>query len=487
MDKKQIQFDQELGNNIPLSLGQLQAQLIQPESSFNSIAIFEDWVNGYADHEGGELVEVTIPEKVVWGNQLSIMTLQKGEVAYVLPTPPGFLEFYEEFGILENRQQVIELQHQLGHKKSIGFPYSNLVSIASKQQYSLSEHDGVIVTYPCPYIRNLIESMNGKALQCSNAFYSNNKSEFRRNSQRYGYPIPKGMEINTLEDLEVAVDRFSSCDKVWLKLSRGSGGTTVIPIESPLNIQVLKSNICQLKGVVNRSFEDNAFQLESLEKIWHRHSELPSSHQLILEENIDFHINGCNILLISSDGRYNVPFYSRKILGESGEYLGGSEFKPSQEMLEKLNACMGLIAQYCYEDLNYYGMVGVDFMLTKQGSEENIIIGELNARAPGTGVAYMLACKLNAPFWLSVTVTSPIPLLTMDDFQEVFQDFIRRDLEKGMIIPQAFRCIYSLDKSGSREVVYSSRSVRILICGSEMELCNHILEAIKARGIKVGF
>lgn len=478
-----LTYDSTLGIK-DISLGRFQANMHTIGKKMEKVAVFYNNPPGYADKEGDLIAIYPFPQKDIYINQQPITCLVKGETAYTLPTLPGFLEYYEEMGIIESKEQVVELCYSADPNNIKGFPECDLFSLAQKQNVDLSIYDGVIAIFAAPYVKEQIEAMGGIAPQQSNSAKTNNKAEFRKNAAIYDYPVAKGIELHNLDHLNKALKEFKDSERIWFKLDRAASGTLVLPIDPPFTLEKAEETIAQLKHLTQLAFDKNDFSIEAKESFWAKDQQFPDKAVIFAEDHIHYVLNASNILVIHEDGRYNTPIYFKQLTTDEGKFLGGCILEVNEEDQLLLNTYMERIARYCAEDLKIFGLLGVDFGIVEDHEHHKFLMIEINGRPSANTLALILANKLNVSTWLNVKAWTPEKIESMADFKKYFEGYLDKNIDKGFCVPQAFVTIYGMDEKKQKNLIHPSNEVKILVCGNSLEHCQNILTDLETRGLK---
>ncbi len=143
------------------------------------------------------------------------------------------------------------------------------------------------------------------------------------------------------------------------------------------------------------------------------------------------------------------------------------------------------VARYACEQLNLYGLVGVDFMII-EGSDGKVrpVMIELNGRPPISACSHIVGTeKLKAPFWISRYMWTPDNLYSAADFERFVTindtNYARTSPDEGVVIPMYLASVTHKDEAGNSSVVVPKNWAQVLVAGRDKEHCEEIFHLLQ--------
>lgn len=537
----------------PITFSQtvLEAHGIDPQKS---IAIgCQNFTVGPSNEGGTPFAPVCDPNGDAYLGWLGVPSSGAGDIVLCLTLLPGLEEYYRSVGLLDPTTKVVQVD-PIFTDRTPGFPASDPLSLIQNDEEAkkriseiLSSQEGktpyLVGTFMTPFQRKQAENLGALTVQTSDPRETSNKSGFRHSSSIFGYNVTQGLivtEESNFSDgamlmVSTLVQRLkdnshqgdSSLTGAWMKLSHGSGGDFVQPLDIPVEVvsfikklidednslsvddilnlkgndefdahirdltKIVKDSFRKLRESLVTAFTVNDYGENALSKFWPETSFTPYDNQssVIIEQDVRANgtvtFNASNFVRIESDGSYEILGWFKQLTDSEGNYMGSAKFAPEDSLTPEENGDLLLqideVVSYAHV-AGLTGFLGVDFFSveTPSGKHEHYMT-ELNGRIPISGTAYIIAEKANAPSWINVNMETQIPICHIDNFLEIFGEYAYQagdDLSSGpKVIPQAFRTFQSSTAQ------LPSCGFKALIVGGTQQECEVLLNTLKKDGI----
>lgn len=442
------------------------------------------------NHQGGLPIHLDPePDYNKASSLLALPCLHKNEDCLTFPPQPGLVDYYKDIGLLHPDHNRIHVVWPDQERFRAG-DYSSFepLNMAHAQGLSFSD-DYFVSAFTSPLIRENAVSIGLTPVQKSDSFDTNNKAAFRNAATKYGFKVLPGVELHSLADVMLAVEKFHN-SPTWIKFSHSFGGDLVIPLQAPLTYEKLFNARQVIRNEVKKGLEFSGLENLTLAEFWPKNSFSPSWCSLLIEKDAsccgDIMVNGSNVMTVAKDGSVSVLGYFKQ-LTKNGMFQGSLAFDPAAEFGDiaksDLEEQFRRIGVYCAEELKIHGVVGIDFMLLKSRNSQNArlqpVIIELNGRPPVSACSHIVADKIGATHWISRDVAAPFNLNTCSDFEDAVtvngHNYARGNPEAGMVLPIMLNSLYGKTELGEPIVLSSSRTVKILIAAKSQQACSEIL------------
>ena len=430
-------------------------------------------------------------------NHLAVPCLADNEVALTTTLPPGLLEYYVDRGLICSREQVVSFNGDLNTKRAIGFPHFDPVSLAVKERPFLG--DGFFVSaFTSNYIREQARELGLNPVQSSDSYLTNDKIGFGSFAGAYGFTCCPRVVLRVSADVEIACAQFRNTP-VWVKYSHAFGGDLLVPVEVPATPEKVWKAVRRMFEAVRHATLVNDYKGSTLETLWPHDSLLPRCGGISIEQDARYIdgfstpgrvlSTGSNLMQVNSNGVTEIKGYFEQIIGPVGDFWGSSAFDPEKRfgsfMKQELDRQFKAIGLYCQEQLNLFGLVGVDFMIIERpdGVIRPVII-ELNGRPPISACSYIVGTeKLKAPFWVSRYMSAPRDLESAQDFEAVVTvgntNYARTSPIEGTIIPMYLASVTQTDSAGNSDVVIKKNWGQVLVAGESQEHCAELFQMLE--------
>lgn len=430
-------------------------------------------------------------------NHLAVPCLASNERALTTTLPPRLDEYYVEVGLIDSKDQVISVNGELGPRRFIGFPHFDPVSLAIKQRLEL-EPSYFTSAFTSDYIRGQARDLGLRPVQQSDSYLTNDKIGFAAHASAYGYSCCPHVALKTAEDIDTAAQLFQG-KPVWIKYSHAFGGDLLMKVESPLSAQKLCTAVGRMYRSVSQAAQVNDYGGATIDTLWPFDSLLPRCGGISVELDARYIdgfqtpgrvlCTGSNLMEIRSDGASRVRGYFEQIIGPTGDFWGSCAFDPLEKfgpfMKEELDRQFMAIARYAAEQLNLFGLVGVDFMVVERPDGEiRPVMIELNGRPPISACSHIVGSeKLQAPFWVSRYMWAPSNLESAADFEQVVtvngKNRARTDVNDGVVVPMYLASVSHRDPTGKSSVVISKNWAQVLVAGEDKKHCEEIFSELQ--------
>ena len=268
----------------------------------------------------------------------------------------NLLKYFEKINLLKISNII-----KVTNEKKIDFPYNSvstmlLKSVIDDENLRKLLHKYTIVSsYISKEDEKLVKLINGNLLMNREEQEKfNSKYYFRILSQKYNYSIPKGIEINGLNDI-TKIEKFKkdnpNIDNIWIKLESQSSGTGNIKINNfkTISLNEIKQKIYDISKKI---YDDKYIYEQS---------------KIILEEDIN--TNGykevCNIgveAVITKDKI--VILGGVEQITKNGIYIGSIVSDNTYKYLEFAEKTAS-DAFYAYAKEGYVGFITIDVLVTQ--------------------------------------------------------------------------------------------------------------------------
>ena len=430
-------------------------------------------------------------------NHLAVPCLGDNEIALTTTLPPGLLRYYEERGLISSADQVVSFNGDLGRKRGVGFPHFDPVTLALKEGCDLGS--GYFASaFTSDYIREQASDLGLLPVQQSDSFLTNDKVGFGTFAPVYGYSCCPRVVLKSSSDIDLAIERFAHAP-VWVKYSHAFGGDLLMKVDAPLTSEKLLGAIQRMYRSVKHAAEVNDYSGASVEDLWPQGSLLPRCGGISVDLDaryIDGFTTpgkvlavGSNLMQINSDHSSNIEAYFEQIIGPAGDFWGSCAFDPARKfgpfIKAELDRQFKAIAKYACEQLNLFGIVGVDFMIIERadGHIRPVMI-ELNGRPPLSACSHIVGTeKLKAPFWISRYMWAPHDLRSAADFEAAVTvdgtNYARTSTDEGAVIPMYLASVTQEDRRGNASVVIAKNWAQILVAGNTKKDCDEIFRKLE--------
>jgi hypothetical protein len=430
-------------------------------------------------------------------NHLAVPCLGDNEVALTTTLPPGLAQYYVERGLIKSTEQVVSFNGDLATKGTIGFPHFDPVTLALKERPDLGK--GYFVSaFTSEYIREQAIELGLRPVQQSDSYLTNDKVGFGSFASIYDYSVCPRVALRKPSDIELAVERFKDTP-VWVKYSHAFGGDLLMKVEAPATSEKLHEAVQRMYRSVQQAAKVNDYSGVTIDTLWPHDSVLPACGGITIEQDAR-HLDGfrtagkvlctgSNLMQLNSDGTAHVRGYFEQIVGPAGDFWGSCAFDPLKKfgpsMKAELDRQFHAIARYAREQLDLYGLVGVDFMIIQRpdGKIRPVMI-ELNGRPPISACSHIVGTeKLKAPFWVSRYMWTPNNLHSAADFEAVVtvngKNYARTSPDEGAVIPMYLASVTHKDAAGNPSVVIAKNWAQILVAGRDKEHCEEIFRVLQ--------
>ncbi|NBW40503.1 hypothetical protein EBR25_05775 [bacterium] len=470
-----------------------------------SVLLCNSYVNG--PFTAGDVVQNILPDPSgdAYLHFTAIPTLAAKETLVTLTIQPGLLDYYERVGLLSPEANIIEVNPDRRIQQKAGFPFSDPITLLKAKEEEvriLSSDTYFVATFPTS--EGIEFSLQNKCLgiQNFNPAELNNKALFRESAQKFDFRVLEGCVIRSDHDLKNASALLSG--DYWLKLSCGSGGDLVKSFSTDRG-PGLDAALSDMRRSVEAAFSSAEFPESSqLRDFWPKERNTPLAQELVIERDArqigKVVLNGSMNVLLRHDGTTELVDFFRQNTASDGSYRGSERFDPkvlSPEILEDILEQGKRVFHYAHAS-GYRGYAGFDFFIVDTPEAgPTVYCIELNARPTMSTVPALTAKKL-AALWgerhegfINVNITAHKPLLSFDDFEEVFtisgENLTDPQNNTGVtVVPLAMRSLFA--RSGNDyENIVSSPKAKILVTAETNEIAWSMLEQIQQRGsISIG-
>lgn len=468
----------------------------------------------YGFIERPEVAIVPRPEDDAYleGLPACVLAPECNEKLLTLTLAPDLLSYYKDIGLSVRKEDVVEVNPRHWNDDGRwGYPNTNsLVQMrrAVKKEKSKSPfRDGIYVpAFTSIHTTSLAEEIGlFSTMQHTTRVDArpNDKEHFRRYDKKYGYNVLPGVHVDSEEALQT-VGLLYTGSPAWLKLSKSSGGDGICYIQN-LNLETLRDKVDVLKGRVMQSFRNNRFTRSLRESVWKPGDALPNPEhlRLVLEVHAPVLgptlVNGSSVMVVSHPEIFGqppeitVPYLFEQLTGPEGQFRGSRTYTPDDELKALIMEQHVKVATYLANELNYFGIVGLDFMVVIESGEPKVYCMEVNARAPVSAVPRMLMYRLGAKCMHQQNVSCPNTIASVADFEMLFQheEFnpIRGtprgtiDLERGIIVPLALKTMFSRDSTGHTHIMRPSNELKVGIFANSFKAIDSWLTKMRSAGI----
>lgn len=417
------------------------------------------------------------------------LLLRPGDATFCFTPQPGMREYRNSLGLLASNIEVIEVSHP---SDVLGFPCDPL-TIAHDAGITFPNRPAFISTLPTAYTEKLAHRMGLAVAQSPHGLRSNNKAEFLDASARYGYPVFDSITLKSEADIaEVARRWGASPHGVVMRLSHGAGGDTV---RFPKGDEAsLRAELGALRKVCEQGFAAARFPDGALERYWPADSLLPrlssvtiSQHRADIGREV---LNGSNTIIVRKDGSVEIPHYYKQVT-ENGIFLGSRPVYFHPSVKAAIDEQMMKVARYCREELNVFGVVGVDFMLVETPDGKlKLFLYELNGRPSASATAQVVADKLGARQFIQGTANhKERGLNTIEDARAAInacgKDYFGGLADGSRVVVTTLRSRWGRDGNGDPTLLFPANAMKILIIGETMNRCREILADLTTSGLSI--
>lgn len=422
----------------------------------------------------------------------AVPTLKAGEYALTLPLPPGFVDYYVMRGLLNSSDQALQVNPMPG---GFGYPHLDPLAIMQEQELGLpTELEGArfVCTFPSNLALEHARAAGGETVQSSDPRITNNKAFLRTMAEKYGFLMSPGIEVKDAASVEQALQEFNDSPRLWVKLAHGAGGDTVLRVNPPYTKEVIEAAIDKLRVDVNRNFANNQFSSDAAEAYWPNASYSPIGTSVLIEADAGVYgevIDNCAaMVVVNHDGSSEVITYTRQFTAD-GAYLGNECLTPSAETKPKIDKMLAAVARMYNKELGYSGIFGVDYLLVRNASGEEVpVVIEANGRPINSTYALIVAQKIGATYWINAKLESPVPLSSFAALEPLLTDAEGRsyawetDPAKGCIVPTILDSLHSRSEDGNLTTLREGHSCRVVIGSNQsLEHCREILAEVREK------
>lgn len=426
-----------------------------------------------------------------------IPAVREHETVIGLTLIPGLLDYYRERGLIPRDSHVVEVEPQIPELRSdtigdanelrVGHPFTNPLAILQEQIIfeNGNNRQHFVSTFSNDSVDRKANHLGFDTLKRPDSFRTNNKAEFRKAAQKYGYSVLPGKTFSEEKQIKKIVKKYKKYKHgMWLKFPTGSGGDLVVHIEH-LSKKSVKEGIQSIRQAVAMAFQKADFGDITIDTFWPPHKLTPDGISFVIESDARNHgeivVNGSTKFITHRKRPHEIVGHYKQETTPEGEYLGNRPYHPDRKIDRLIRRQIKKVARYNAEKNHYFGWQGVDwFIIRRPDGKLRVDLVELNSRPTANTPPIIIAQKLGAEEWINTNAYTDRDILTMKDYKKVIgEDLAEGNINStGLVIPQAFRTIVT------RRHTIPSRNFKILIMGRSAQHCDEIKQKLEQRGVR---